>query len=217
MQGSDRERELFHQIRNDLQGVAGLLYAEKYHYPEASAALQQAINHVMNIALVYQLQSYRRDLRIDLRELLLAIGQRVEQQIETAQAVEKPDDPIFIENRAAVYLALIINELINNAVMHSGSRADVGSDPDQGDDSRRSTKAAELFCERQADAVVVRVSNAPAALPQGFDFQRQSGLKTGLRLVHSLLPPQGASLGFEQIGSMVVAELVLSAPVIDRQ
>jgi two-component sensor histidine kinase len=96
-------------------------------------------------------------------------------------------------------VALIINELVTNAAKHTA-------------DGALHEIAARLECE--ADSVQFSVTN-PGVFPDGFDFARGKGLGTGLGLVRSLLPLQGASLEMIQEEARVIARLRLRSPVLE--
>ena len=49
-------REVHHRIKNNLQGVAGLLQQNAARHPEVAAVLSEAVGQVQAIAQVYGLQ-----------------------------------------------------------------------------------------------------------------------------------------------------------------
>jgi two-component sensor histidine kinase len=107
-------------------------------------------------------------------------------------------EPIRIESREAVPVALVLNELILNAVKHSpaGSR-----DP-----------TVSLSADYSGAQILLR--NAVAGVPR-FDFASGAGLGTGLRLVRSLLPQRGAQLRHElDAEGFMLTTLKLAAPVV---
>ena len=65
-------------------------------------------------------------------------------------------------------------------------------------------------------AARVRIYNPRGALPAGLDIAQVKGLGTGLTLVRSLLPREGARLNLRDADGGVLAELQLSPPVINR-
>jgi two-component sensor histidine kinase len=99
----------------------------------------------------------------------------------------------------AIPIALTINELLTNAVKHSGSNP------------------GEIACEvvSSDDGVTVRISNV-ASLPPGFGLARIPGSVSGLGLVRALLPRRHAALTIEQHGPCVVAAVALRRPVVSR-
>lgn len=108
------------------------------------------------------------------------------------EAILSPDE--------AVPMALVINELLTNAIKHS-----------ELPDSNRPMQAT-LKIENGKVSIVFK--NAPANLPPGFDLPSSKGTGTGLELLKALLPRKGAALEYRQEGDAVVAQLVLEAPVV---
>jgi len=108
--------------------------------------------------------------------------------------------PVRIESNEAVPVALVLNELILNAVKHS---------PDTG-------YAPTVALSANGISARIEIRNAPQR-PPGFDFDSGLGLGTGLRLVRSLLPSTGATLAFEHDETgLVVTRLMLGDPVVYR-
>ena len=192
-------REVHHRIKNNLQGVVGLLRQQAGAHPELEAAMAGAIGQVQAIALVHGLQGKGDDLRVWLCEMVDAIARatapltrtRVQPRIDLGEG-----SPIWIHTEAAVPVALVLNELIQNAAKHGG-----------GD-------GVEVRLEREAEHSVRILVSASGDLPTGFDFNRGQGLGTGLELVRALLPQQGARLTFEQSDDQVHASLALEPPLI---
>jgi two-component sensor histidine kinase len=104
--------------------------------------------------------------------------------------------PCVVDATEAVPLALILNELLSNALKHGEPTDRVTLALGQGD-----TPAS----------VHVAIRNA-GKLPSDFDFERDSG--TGLQLVKSLMPGHGANVSWEHQDHAVVATLELRPPVI---
>lgn len=196
-------REIHHRIKNTLQGVASLLWQQALKYPDSRSAIEQAVSQVRSIATVYGLQGRFGSGVVLLCELVPVICSTAESlfphRVDVVQHAQLSQQHL-IPDEEAVPLALVINELIFNAIKHGGppdgrTKIEVGlSDTD---DSAR---------------LVVRNHGS---LPDSFDFDRGEGIGTGLDLVRALLPRRGAQLSFAKDGAMVEASLLLTAPVID--
>lgn len=193
-------REVHHRIKNHLQGVTGLLRAAMTDSPHVAQPLETAIAQIHAIAQVHGLQSRVLDGGLLIADLLHAAGGGAAGRV----GIERPSSPaksrFVILGDHAVAIALIINELITNAVKHQAS-----------DGGPRPVRVA-LEVAAQSARIVVR--NGPARLPRGFDFARGKGIGNGLELVASLLPSKGAELLIRQDGEDVEAGLTLSAPVL---
>lgn len=196
-------RGVHHRIKNNLQSVASLLQRELGQFVDQNPRLATAISQVHAIAEVHGLQSADAEEAIRLsdsvrnickvvsdlsqRPLLLGIG-----------AEQAACETIRIESKEAVPVALVLNELILNAVKHSpaGSR-----DP-----------TVSLRADGSGAQILLR--NAVTGAPR-FDFASGAGLGAGLRLVRSLLPQRGAQLSHElDAEGFMLTSLKLAAPVV---
>jgi two-component sensor histidine kinase len=109
-----------------------------------------------------------------------------------------------IADEESVPLALIVNELLTNAIKHSERPAEGLPVP------------IRIACGCNDEHIAVTLVNA-GTLPPGFDFAAGAGLGTGLTLLRSLLPRSGAALSFACGGGRVETRLTLSVPVVSRQ
>ena len=192
-------REVHHRIKNNLQGVVGLLRSHANAHPELDAAIVAAIGQVQSISVVHGLHGQGDDLQVYLCDMVCAIARnagtltrtRIEPQVDLAVP-----RPVAVDPDEAVPVALVVNELILNAVKHSAG------------DPQVSVRVA-----RSGDAAEVTVTNTGELAP-GFDFAAGRGVGTGLGLVRSLLLRNGARLHVEQAGEAVLARLVLAPPVV---
>jgi PAS domain S-box-containing protein len=195
-------REVHHRIKNNLQAVATLLRRELGRYEELRQPLEQAISQVYAIAAVHGLQGQSATELLRLGDMLGNIvdgsqcggDPRFFLQIEIDPAVR-----LRIEKAEAVPLALILNELLRNATKHVCP-----------------TEGVRIIAVRMAGAgerAIIRISNAGAPLPAGFDFDAGVGFGTGLNLVRLLMPPHGATLSIRYRDGVVSAELTLASPV----
>nr|WP_305792815.1 PAS domain S-box protein [Sedimenticola hydrogenitrophicus] len=197
-------REVHHRIKNHLQGIVNLLRNHIRDKPELAEVMESAIGQVESIALVHGLQSRLNQWRVELPVLLELISKAVGNVASAAVQLEidevTPD--ISVRPSDAVPLALIINELLLNAVKHSGSTM-----------AMRSAIKVNLLVE--SERVILRVSNFSAVpLPAGFDLQQGIGLGTGLTLARDLLPHRGATLSAAANGDRVTLQLALESPVV---
>jgi PAS domain S-box-containing protein len=192
-------REVHHRIKNNLQGVAGLIQQMAYARPEVADSLHEIASQIHAIAGVHGLQVRSPDpLSID--ELVVAV---VENQGRLSNAtlvlgIERNDNQRFLLPEAeAVPVALVVNELITNAIKHCRS-------PD---------KSIAVRLQRQGASVVFRVSGE-GQLPDGFVYEQLTTGVSGLSLVKALLPRRGAKLSLSQLGNEVVAVLELTEPAL---
>ena len=192
-------REVHHRIKNNLQGVVGLLRRHLGGRRSAVTALDAAIRQVNAVALVHGLQADTSHDRIILCELLPAVAQSAAaQRGAPAPEVEiRVRRPVRLAAREAVPVALVINELVTNALKH-GAGAPV-----------------RLAIEGGPRRVAVLIQSA-GRLPPAFDFQAGQGLGTGLTLVRALLPEPAGRLEIGGADGCVLARLVLEPPAVSE-
>jgi PAS domain S-box-containing protein len=194
-------REVHHRIKNNLQGVVGLLRQHIQLNDGLRAPLEATIGQVGSVALVHGLQGRASGDDIFLCELIEAIASAVAglTGVAAAPRVERcVGNMITVTAEEAVPVALILNELVFNAVKHSSDR----SVPVQ----------VLIRCDRQAAHVQIRNRGRP--LPPDLSVTVGRGVGTGLNLVHALLPGQLGALNFDYREGWVVVELSLRPPAV---
>ena len=186
-------REVHHRIKNNLQGVAGLLQQGAVRHPELATVLSEAVGQVQAIAQVYGLQVGASG-PLEVAGLLQAIARSVQRTFgRTIQVSIVGSVPHRLPEAESIPVALTLNELLTNAIKH-GSGADV---------------ACVLAAE--GDGVQIRIANA-GSLTAGFDIDQVRGGVSGLGLVRALLPRRSATLTLTQHGPEVVAMVELRPP-----
>ncbi len=190
-------REVHHRIKNNLQGVIGLLRQYATQHSEVAEILQGAIQQVNSIALVHGLQRLGGD--VSLHEMVRGICSGAANPQGSPEIVDDLQQTTLVPGGEAVPMALILNELICNAIKHGNSTVHV-----------------QLAHGPASDGIHLEISNNGKDLPADFDFGSGTGLGLGLRLVKSLLPGKAAQLDFQQEQGKVITRLTLRPPVIDR-
>lgn len=196
-------RNVHHRIKNNLQGVTGLMRQQIAKHPEIAEWMVEAIGQINSIAIIHGLQGESLHDEPRLCDMMRSIAQA--SQALTSTPVEVLIEPgqgegIWVSSEESVPIALILNELIHNAIKHGPP--DTGFAP------------VRVSLHSHAAAVGIQVRNDCAHPAPGFDFTTGKGLGTGLALVKSMLPRQGASLNFTCKENSVLAELTLSPPVV---
>ena len=194
-------KEVHHRIKNNLQGVAGLLQQIAARKPEVESVISEVVGQVQAIAQVYGLQVGASGPLL-LRSVIEAITGSVQRTFGRSIALtfEGQDGPRWaLPEAESIPIALTINELLTNAIKHS-----------RGDD-------APVQCSLAADDEGVRltISNA-GVLGPNFKLARIPGGVSGLGLVRALMPRRSATLAIEQQGDRVVARVMLVPPGITR-
>lgn len=192
-------REVHHRIKNNLQGITGLLRQWAHGHPETAALINQAISQVQGIALVHGLQGQDDPSAIRFDPLLRAIANEIGNLWRTHIDVDVPPAcaRFALVEREAVPMALVLNELMLNAVKHGGLRPNA-------------TRVA-LQASLQPARISVTIRN-PGQL--GPPAPTNQSTHAGLELVRALLPRKGVQWTLEQQGPDVVTLLHIGPPII---
>jgi two-component system, sensor histidine kinase PdtaS len=171
-------REIHHRVKNNLQTVAALLrlQARRMRAPEAAAALHEAVRRVGSIALVHETLSQASGEVVDFDDIARQIA-------TTAGELSAPEARItpvqagqfgVLSSAVATPLALVLTELLHNAVQHGLARPGAPA-----------TGTLELAVDRSSDRLMVKVSDNGVGFPDGFDVESTTSL--GLQIVRTLV------------------------------
>jgi PAS domain S-box-containing protein len=204
-------KEVHHRIKNNLQGVAGLLQQIAQRKPEVAPAMAEVITQVQAIAHVYGLQ-VGADGPLRLASVLQAITGSVQRTFGHAislgiamddsqsGAPSLPPERWVLPEAESIPIALALNELLTNAIKHTVAPAGWEGRPEVG---------CQLLSG--ASGVVIVITNQ-GQLHDSFDLSKVPGGVSGLGLVRSLLPRRSATLTLSAQGNSVVARLSLLPP-----
>ena len=195
-------KEVHHRIKNNLQGVAGLLQQIGQRKPEVAGPIAEVVSQVQAIAQVYGLQVGESG-PLQLMSVVEAITVSVQRTFGRSIrfAVTGPSASRWVLPEAeSIPIALTLNELLTNAVKHSAA-------------APHTEVSCTLAC---FDAeVTVTIANH-GVLPPGFDLARIPGGVSGLGLVRALLPRRSAALALAQHAEQVLASVALKPPGVAR-
>jgi two-component sensor histidine kinase len=166
-------REIHHRVKNNLQTVSALLrlQARRIDDPSASQALLEAVRRIASIALVHETLSSSADSSVAFDEVLDRLVAHALELTPRMSELEitRNGEVGTLESRIATPLALVITELIYNALEHGlaveGSKLDIK-------------------IERHAKKVLVVITDDGVGLPDGFTLAESSNL--GLQIVRTL-------------------------------
>ena len=168
-------QEIHHRVKNNLQTVASLLrlQARRSGSEEVKSALSESVNRVLSIAAVHDFLSRQQDESMDLQQVMAEIFAQVKASMVAADfdlQQEFCGESVSLPPKYASSLALVLNELIINAIEHA-------------------------FAGRQAGLVGLRVELAEelkldfyddgCGLPA--DFQTQKRRSLGLSIIRTLI------------------------------
>ncbi len=195
-------REVHHRIKNNLQGVASLLRQHAELNPSVRDQLEAATSQVYTMALVHGIQGKGVHEGMPVSEMLKEVL-AIAENITGTNIIYKGDSNYSqyeVNERESVPLALIMNELVTNACKHSQNDSSVN---------------VSVVCNWCLDySIYIEITNKVDSFPKELSIEEKNGLGTGLKLVVSLLPPEGASLNIREEDGICTTRLVLGKPVI---
>lgn len=187
-------REIHHRVKNNLQTIASLLrlQSRRMTSPEARQAILESVGRISSIAVVHEILSQSGSGTLDFKEIANSINAMIQ------SSLVDPDKKISIVMKGvggqipspiATSLALILTELIQNAVEHAFA-------------SRKTGKII-IGLERRGKTLTMTVSDDGIGLPDEFNIPNNSNL--GLQIVHTLVSDElDGSWGMQSNGGTKV-------------
>jgi two-component system, sensor histidine kinase PdtaS len=116
-------RELHHRVKNNLATVAGILSLQRRRTksPEVSHTLAESVNRVQGLAATHDLLAHDdvSEARVDdLARKIVGVANANLRPPETHITFVVESCPIVVPSRAATILALVLNEMVSNAIKH---------------------------------------------------------------------------------------------------
>ena len=166
-------REIHHRVKNNLQTVSALLrlQARRIEDPGASAALNEAVRRIASIALVHETLSNSRDSSVafdDVLDSLVTHALELSPRMNELR-INRTGSFGSLEPRIATPLALVITELIHNALEHGLAEEGL---------------ALGIHLSSSASELSVTISDDGVGFPEGFDIATSANL--GLQIVRTL-------------------------------
>ena len=178
-------QEVHHRVKNNLQVVTSLLRLQQTRVdaPVARAALQDSINRVQAMGLVHQLLYSTQELS---QVEFAAYAGRLAQQLVGAYGMTERigvavvGDGSRFDLDTAIPLALIVNEVVSNALKHAFP------------DERPGSITIEL--KRDGEALVLSLTDDGIGMPDGMEWADTRSL--GLRIIRSLSSQLDGTVSF---------------------
>jgi two-component sensor histidine kinase len=169
-------REMHHRVKNNLQQVASILSMQRRRAksPQVERILAESVGRIQGIAATHDLLSREQLGLASVDEIARKIvgivqGNLVPPALRLEMRVEPC--PAHVPSEQATTLAIVLNELIANAIEHGFAD--------------RTRGRIVISCERADGTIVVRVADDGGGLRSDFDLEHSDGL--GLQLVSSLV------------------------------
>jgi two-component sensor histidine kinase len=194
-------QEIHHRVKNNLQTIASLLrlQSRRSESEEVRQVLRDSVSRIMSVAVVHEFLSEHESRVINIKDVIRKILDQMRQGVmreEEGIRLDLRGPNIYLPTQQATACALIINELLQNALEHGFS----------------SLQGGEILVELKdnADMVTLKISDSGRGLPEGFDLEQDSHL--GLTIVQTLVRDDLRG-GFE-LGDGQGVEAVVTFPRI---
>jgi two-component sensor histidine kinase len=168
-------QEIHHRVKNNMQTIASLLRLQfrRAESEEARRALQEGINRILSVAVIHEFLAHQEARVINIRD----VSQRIINQIQEGVldrdrgirlGLEGPN--IYLPTQPATVCALVINELLLNALEHGYERQEGGT--------------VTVRLKDDGEQITIAVNDDGVGLPEEFDLAHTSSL--GLQIVNTL-------------------------------
>ena len=169
-------QEIHHRVKNNLQIISSLLriQSRRLGESEARSILDETIQRILSIAEVHDFLSHSDEATINIREVTQRIISQTIQGIGDPNkkiSMEVSGPSVFLPAQQATACALVINELVQNALQHAFEERCEGS--------------IRVTLQDNGEQISVNVHDDGEGLEADPDLMREGSL--GLRIVQTLV------------------------------
>ena len=166
--------EMHHRVKNNLQTIAGLLSLQARHEPSAARALMESVSRIHSIAVIHQLLSSEKIGQASIVDIADQMSANVRRQFlspDSSIEFRVDGDATLLDSGQATTLALTLNELLTNAVIHGFEGRDQG--------------VLRITSRRSGDQVTIDIADNGRGMPP--DFEERQHDRLGLNLIQTLV------------------------------
>jgi two-component sensor histidine kinase len=195
-------REVHHRVKNNLQTISALLRLQARRLPrgEGRVALFEAERRVRSIAIVHEILSREPSDQVPFDEIVTSLIRMAEDSVVQGKGLtfEVTGELGEVPADVATPLAVVLAELLQNAVEHAFTHAGGEDEPGHGDRPATvddgSTEGPQppgrirVHLVNDLSALTLEVIDNGSGLPDGFDIDATQSL--GLSIVRDLVRSQ---------------------------
>jgi two-component sensor histidine kinase len=168
-------QEIHHRVKNNMQTIASLLrlQSRRAESEEVRRALQEGINRILSVAVIHEFLAHQDARVINIRDVSQRIINQIREGVldrEWGIRLDLRGPNIYLPTQPATVCALVINELLQNALEHGYERKEVGT--------------VTVNLRDDGEQITIAVDDDGVGLPEEFDLSRTSSL--GLQIVRTL-------------------------------
>ena len=193
-------KEMNHRVKNSLTIVGSMLRLQATNSGDPALAqhLQEASLRVQAVGRAHERLYQNTDIEhLDIGRYIEQVCGDVDATIAQCAIHVDAQPGILLETDRAISLALMINELITNAVKHA---------------YRGQGGTVWVTIKRHEDTVLVSVRDEGTGLPPGFEMTKVKGL--GMRIISAFVHQLKATVSVNQLSRGT--EFAVSVPVHDK-
>lgn len=117
-------KEIHHRVKNNLQTIASLLRLQKRRTDneEVKKILNETISRILSIAITHEILSTSGIDKISIKSILnMLYGNYFKNNVDKSKKIEFniSGDELFIGSEKATTIALVVNEIVQNAIDHA--------------------------------------------------------------------------------------------------
>jgi two-component sensor histidine kinase/PAS domain-containing protein len=168
-------QEIHHRVKNNLQTIASLLRLQvrRAETEAVRRALQEGINRVLSVAVIHEFLAHQDARVINIRDVSQRIINQIQEGVldqERGIRLDLRGPNIYLPTQPATVCALVINELLQNALEHGYEREEGGT--------------VTVGLQDDGEQITISVDDDGVGLPEEFDLAHTSSL--GLQIVNTL-------------------------------
>jgi two-component sensor histidine kinase len=168
-------QEIHHRVKNNMQTIASLLrlQSRRAESDKVRRALQEGINRILSVAVIHEFLAHQQARVINIRDVSQRIINQVREGVldqERGIRLDLRGPNIYLPTQPATVCALVINELLQNALEHGYERQEGGT--------------VTVNLQDDGEQVTIAVEDDGVGLPDEFDLAQTGSL--GLQIVKTL-------------------------------
>jgi len=168
-------QEIHHRVKNNMQTIASLLrlQARRAESDEVRQALQEGINRILSVAVIHEFLAHQDARVINIRDVSQRIISQMREGVldrEQRIRLDLRGPNIYLPTQQATVCALVINELLQNALEHGYERQTGGT--------------VTVNLQDDGEQITISVDDDGVGLPEEFDLAETGSL--GLQIVKTL-------------------------------
>jgi two-component sensor histidine kinase len=168
-------QEIHHRVKNNMQTIASLLrlQSRRAQSTETRRALQEGISRILSVAVIHEFLAHQDARVINIRDVSQRIINQIQEGVldrERGIRLDLRGPNIYLPTQPATVCALVINELLQNALEHGYERQEGGT--------------VTVNLQDDGDQVTISVDDDGVGLPEEFDLAQTGSL--GLQIVKTL-------------------------------